>query len=230
MRSINLKYIAAVFAILGAQVMAGPCPEDHCSKVNAQLNEMCKADGKAGQPVYVPHSSAGYCHCPCSCFAVGSTVKTASGEFGFEELRKGDKVVTLAGSSEIDSVKRSDVVKHTVLRLTLSNNQTYTVSPNHAFLREGSVVTEASRLKVGDRVMGSEEEILTVKATAPVKNYTGPLFNLVLKGERASGDDKVYFSRGIASGDWTVQSYRDLLDAEVGLREVIKKANASERR
>ncbi len=217
--------VASAFLLWGSlNSIAAPCPADHCSKVAPKVYKACMKDGNKGSAYFEHPGSDDMCSCPCSCFAVGTTVTTASGQIDFSKLESGDKVVTESGLGVINEVKKSEVQNHPVVAISFSNGITHTVSLNHPFLREGSIVTEAERLKKDDKVLGEKGEILEITAIKKSDNYTGPLYNLVLQGNDESGKDKIYYSRGIATGDWAVQSYRDLLQTEIGLRELMEKS------
>lgn len=220
-----IGYLVSMALLAGTDLFAIPCPEGHCTAVAPKVARACAKNGNKGEAYFEVPGQDEMCSCPCSCFDQTGTLMTLAHEMRMDELKVGDEVVTPAGKSKIREVKHSDVVKHPVIKITMDDTSSFTVSTNHPFLREGSLVTEAQRLKVGDKLQGSEGRVRTVKAIDN-RTYTGPLYNVVLDSEDEDGSGKVYYSRGVASGDYTVQSYRDFLRAEVNLREIMKAKSA----
>lgn len=204
---------------------AKQCDGGHCSKVNADDYAMCLADGKAGSDVYVTGPDGKKCFCPCSCYITDDLISTTEGELPAGSVEKFAQVMTPTGTASASPSKPSLVNDAPALEISFDNGRTLTVSLNHALVLKGFRVSEASKLKVGDELVGQTSDAVTVTAIKPTK-YTGTFHNFILDDTTSGGRDRVLFAAGVLNGDWKVQSERDRMDAEVGLREVIAGINA----
>jgi hypothetical protein len=71
-----------------------PCPSAHCSGIQGNVNEVCKASGwGVNHPVIVQQADGSICYCTCSCLAFGTPVQTGTGDFrAIEQYQVGDSV------------------------------------------------------------------------------------------------------------------------------------------
>lgn len=217
--------LLAIIAILftGTAVFAGECPSSHCSGMNKQINEICKADGKAGQKVYVPYNDS-FCYCGCSCYAAGTEILGSGSIDTVDELALGESLETLVGPVEITKVFKDQVENTAAVAIVIETGRQLTVSPNHPFVTQGGVVKSAASLSQSDFLLNEAGEPVAIASITPTK-YTGTFYNVILNGKKESGEDRIVIAEGVQSGDWEVQSFRDYLNANVGLREIIAEMN-----
>jgi len=222
----NLKLgvlLLPAFIGLNGALQADPCPAGHCSKVNDGVYKACKAEGRP--TAYVVQADGSMCTCPCSCTGDGTSISGTSGEISVESLLAGALLETQAGPTPIVKKLSSPVENDKAFEFTLSNGKKLLVSTNHPFIVRGGIVKPADQIQAGDELLGREENSsIRVESIMP-RRYTGTFHNVILDGKSATGADRVYLASGVQSGDWTIQSYRDLLNQNVALRKVISSAN-----
>lgn len=215
------------FAVLAlAAVSAGNaaygqrCPEPHCNGITGAL-EQCRSEKRENLLIY-DRANKTSCTCPCSCYASRTAISTQSGERFVEEIKEGDVVETPNGSSRVVRVMTSAVENEAGVSFELSNGRRMLVSANHPLVVSGGVVKAAATITTGDALLDVRGQPVVVVKAAP-QDYSGTFYNMILEGLAPSGEDRIVISEGIQSGDWMVQSFRDQMNANLELREVISK-------
>jgi len=222
MKITKLTLITAVFALLGASaLMADECPGSHCSKMSEKINNSCKKDGLSGSKIYVPYKDD-FCFCGCSCLGAGTEVLGSGSIDTVEEFLAGENLETLAGSVEISKVMKDHFEDTAALKIVLQTGRSLLVSPNHPFVTRDGVVKSAVSLSTNDSLLNAENEPVGIQSITPTK-YTGTFYNVIMNAKSDSGSDRIILAEGVQSGDWEVQSFRDYLNANVTLREIVAK-------
>jgi hypothetical protein len=229
-RYVPLLLVAlAVFSANVSPLFAEDCPADHCSINQKKIYAACKKSGNVGAAYYDnPKDPSGpMCSCPCSCYAEGTEILSLGKTVSVESVNQGDTLSTPAGEVPVQKPLRSTVENFPAVQLELANGKSLTVSTNHPFITEGGIVAEARDIKSGSSLMQENGSSVPVASATPT-SYTGTFYNFILDGKHESGSDRVVFSEGVQSGDWMVQSFRQGLATNVGLREVIAKIRPSD--
>src|ERR1044072_9906104 len=78
-----------------------PCSSAHCSGADAEINEICKAEGWPVNHPVLTRDAQGPCTCSCSCRSHGTAVQTGDAHYrSIESFAVGDYV--LAASRQLD--------------------------------------------------------------------------------------------------------------------------------
>lgn len=224
--------VLSTFLFFEKNLMADGCPVGHCSTVAKKVKKACEKrkeeDEKNGRP-HIPGNAfftnptdpdGDLCYCPCSCYAEGTEILSNGSTVPVESVGQSASLTTPLGEIEVIKAKRSDVKDHPALQLDLENGKSLKVSTNHPFIIEGGQVIEARDLVVGAKLLQENGDPLAITKVMPIR-YTGTFYNFQMDGRDESGADRIVISEGVRSGDETVQSYRNFVNRNIELRELM---------
>lgn len=220
----QIIFFGALLCLLGStSAFAAKCSADHCGTVDKELNELCKLDENAGKDVYYkdPDTSR-YCSCPCSCFASGETVSSEGQPVSVRNIYRGSLIDSPAGEVEVEKLMRSYVEEAPATRIHLESGNSLLLSNNHPLIDSYGRIVAAGQISPGMKLKGRGYRVDPVSSVENVK-YTGWFYNFILDADRADGKDRIIYAKGVQNGDWEVQSYRDYLERNITLRDVIGK-------
>lgn len=212
--------LTLAIALFTFALNAAPCSKDHCSEHSEYLNVDCIKQGKKGERISIIQPDKTYCDCQCSCYIDSETIQSFGSDISVDGIEVGEKLETAAGATDVRHVLKSAIENHETVKVALSNGETLQVSPNHAFVSEQGLVVPARDVSKGTKLMGHGTTPVEVTGTEKAA-YNGTLVNFVMDGSKASGEDKILFAKGVQNGDWTLQSYRDYVKAQVQLRQLV---------
>lgn len=242
--TIRLREFA--FFLLFAPIVAfsQECPGAHCSAKSEQINNICKAQGQAGNLVFVEHpaGTGQYCYCRCSCLPPDTPVSIAPGKWQeLGKLKVGDSVLALQkdGTWKTAPVVFSDGTEQPkkplpyAIYLTTSNGASLVTTADHAFLMaDMQTLRRADRLQPNDQLVdaGTMKPISITKLFSG--SYLGPMHNIAATNWDTRDDQWGHLinTKGVVSADYYAQInlVRDEAQTEpqVGSDEYIKKFTA----
>lgn len=204
---------------------AAPCAAGHCTRVNPQIQPICKEaaeqNGGVIPPIIiVPTELGGICTCPCSCFATDTKIEQGDGEGLVQDIERGASLMTPRGERKVQLELRSKVENAQAIQLELDNGRSLTVSTNHPFISYDGIITSAEKLKDGSELAGTRGEPVTVLRATPT-TYSGWFHNFIVKSRDPKQMDRIVQSEGVQSGDWLVQSYHDQVKQNINIRDLL---------
>jgi hypothetical protein len=176
---------------------------------------MCKAAGKAGEPVFVEHEGS-YCYCVCSCLAATTLVETTKDFKPIGEVTTGDTVLALSedGTWKPQPVVFSNGTKDPgepypyAIYVALKDGPALICTADHLFMTQ-SGLKRADRLSPSDRILNKDRVPLEIISLAN-GTYNGGIHNIVAKefpdAPRAvEVHDHLINTAGVISGDYFLQ-------------------------
>jgi hypothetical protein len=193
------------------------CDAAHCGGADAEINEVCIAEGWAvGHPV-ITRDSSGICQCHCSCLALGTPVAASLGiNKPIESFRVGDSVVAAGSDLQWNTVPvrfssgSSTGVQPGVIFVEYVGGQLI-VTPDHLFLLPGGKLKRAERLSPTDKLVGANGNPVDIERVS-VGTYVGGFHHIATSTEDPQNDltNHLLITNGIVSADYTLQLfYRD---------------------
>lgn len=195
------------------------CPGAHCSAKSEQINNICKAQGQAGNLVFVEHpaGSGQYCYCRCSCLPPDTPVAVAPEKWQeLGKLKVGDSVLALQqdGTWKMAPVVFSDGTKQPkkplpyAIYVTTSNGTSLVTTADHAFLlADMKTLRRADRLQPNDQLVNAD----TMKPVSITRlysgSYLGPMHNIAATSWNTTDDQWGHLinTRGVVSADYFAQ-------------------------
>lgn len=192
-----------------------PCPSAHCSGIQGNVNEVCKATGwGVSHPVVVSMPDGSVCYCTCSCLAFGTPVETREGVYApIESFVVGDAVRACGPDlrweeHKVEFSHGTSIVsrqKNTVL--VTYRDTAIAVTSDHIFLLSDRTLKRADRLSTNDRLLspsGEPVEILSVH----VGDYVSGFHHIATSHEEPTSlDGHLLNTNGVVSADYAVQLF-----------------------
>lgn len=192
------------------------CDSAHCSAADAEINEVCVAEGWSINHPVITRDSQGICNCSCSCLAFGTMVQEGSGSFkAIETYVEGD--VVMAAGVDLQWAPQRVVFsggttgasrqKYTVL--VRYENTAIAVTSDHLFLLAGDdrVLKRADRLNVEDRLVSPSGEPVEIKGVH-IGDYLAGFHHVAASSKDPVGEDidgHLLNTNGVVSADYVVQ-------------------------
>lgn len=219
-----LAALVCLFAVAVSNAASAQesCPQGHCSRVAAALNNFCIANGMAGRPFLVFGPNGEMCYCPCSCVTSKTLISYADGRRAAIGTSTVGNLVANPfaeeGYGSVDVRLMSQVEKATVLRITFSNSATIVASVNHPFVLPDETVSSADKLRVGEAVLDANLRPVRITRIEKIQDFSGELHNLITERKSTAAQDHVVVTNGILSGDWLMQANNDQVEQSISLR------------
>lgn len=209
---------SSAFAALGFP----DCPAAHCSGNNADINAACVAAGLAGKPFPLMSADGSVCTCACSCITADTGIlldnQTTVRIDSLERLTTAFTPHTDAGLSPVEHLLMSSVENTGIHRITFEGGRQLLASPNHTLVKENGFIDSIENIKEGTGILTGSNSIAKIIRNKIVKNFSGRLWNLVVRPEAQRASDHVIVTNDIQSGDFLLQSSRDRIRQEISLR------------
>lgn len=214
-----LRILVIAIGLAGISVAHGAavqCAADHCGTIKDQVDATCHGTG--GGLVYVPSPQDPkiWCWCKCSCVAGDTLVRVTDKAYKrMQDFKAGDTVLALQsdGTWKSAPVVSSDGMGDNTtpfpyaIYLTLTNNTSIVVAPDHVFWMPNNTLKRADRLAPSDTLVLSQggKPIAISQITSGV--YYGPMWNIVATSEQDVSDPYGHLidTAGVVSGDWALQ-------------------------
>jgi len=192
-----------------------PCSSAHCGGADAEINEICKAEGWPVNHPVLTRDAQGPCTCSCSCLAHGTPVQAGEGVFrAIESFLVGDYV--LAASRKLDWAPRqvefsqgttgASRQKYTVL--VMYQDTFLAVTSDHLFLLRSGALKRADRLNPADELVSPDGKPVAIKSVH-IGDYTAGFHHIATKKETPDADltGHLLNTNGIVSADYAVQLF-----------------------
>lgn len=193
------------------------CAGSHCSRVDAEINEVCKLeDWAVGHPV-ITRDDDGVCKCHCSCLALGTPVAASLGiSKPIESFRVGDSVIAAGSNLQWNTVPvryssgSSTGIQPGSIFIEYDGGNLI-VTPDHLFLLPDGKLKRAERLSFSDKLVGADGNPVDIERVS-VGTYVGGFHHIATSTEDPQNDltNHLLVTNGIVSADYALQLfYRD---------------------
>lgn len=192
------------------------CSSAHCSGADAEINEICVAEGWPINHPVLTRDPDGPCYCSCSCLAFGTLVQEGSGSFkAIETYAEGDQVMAAGTALEwtprpvVFSGGTTGASRQKFTVLVLYGDTAIAVTSDHLFLLAG----EQRELRRADRLTTEDSLVSPSGAAVPIRavhigDYLAG-FHHVSATSKAPPDESMdghlLNTNGVVSADYTVQ-------------------------
>jgi hypothetical protein len=210
------------------------CPAGHCSMVNPQINDFCKSNGNAGKQFAVTSADGSWCWCGCSCVDQNTYTFTYN-EMATSSLedpadmpvlqlvagiRRGQPLFTPTSRyvSVDNFIRSANSDGEELLVIQFKDERALTVSKNHTFITRDERVIKADELKPGTKVKADLAGRLVTVSKVTSTRENRQLYNVIVNASSVYPEDHLWYTNGIWSGDWTLQTANDILNTEIKLR------------
>lgn len=201
--------------------MAETCTGEHCSQVQGNVNDICKAEKwPIGHLVLVCNPITGKCcNCKCSCALWDTPVAIENGSKAIQEFAVGDTVLasdtsTSAWSSvvvEFSDGTGGDVPQPEMVYITVQGGDQLVVTRDHVVVVADSQgkrwLKQAQTVVVGDSLIRQDNSVVEV-STVTVQPSTKGVHHISTGTSKPQTlDGHILAMGGFACGDYVIQLY-----------------------
>jgi hypothetical protein len=192
------------------------CSENHCSKADAELNDVCKQEGWAiGHPV-VTRDDKGPCQCHCSCLALGTPVAASPENYRpIQDFQVGDKVLAAGGDlkwKEVEVKFSNGTTGGSVQPYTVFlqyGEKSLIVTADHLFFMADGKLKRADRISIQDKLVRPDGTQVSLTAVS-LGTFYGGFHHIATSDTDPKGklDGHLLNTNGVVSADYALQLFQ----------------------
>lgn len=192
------------------------CSSQHCSGADAELNEVCKAEGWPVNHPVITRDENGPCYCSCSCLAHGTPVQSGDRSFkAIEDYQIGDTILACGKSLQWKEAKvefsqgtiGASRQKYTVL--IVYTDTFLAVTSDHLFLLLDGNLKPAAKLTPNDQLVSPDGQPVKIDSIH-IGDYTAGFHHVATAKEQPDFDTldrHLLNTNGVVSGDYALQLF-----------------------